>query len=75
VFNKMSKSQRGFIPGFSVIDNLYDVLGECFKVRQKYKGIVLFIDLAKAYDNVDRRKLMHVLEDFGVPGNLVNLIW
>jgi hypothetical protein len=74
VLNKLSPSQRGFIPGRSVFDNLKDIFQECLRIRVSRGGLLVFLDLKRAYDNVDRNKLFMVLEDIGVPSNFINLL-
>ena len=44
-------------------------LGE--KINEKNKGMVMvYVDLEKAYDRVDREMLWQVLESYGVGGRL-----
>ena len=43
--------------------------------RQNYDLQLLFIDFAKAFDSVSRRKLRALLEWWGVPSNLLDVIF
>jgi hypothetical protein len=70
----ISNFQKGFYPGRSVFDNLEEVLSESNRIRDLPRSILVFIDLARAYDNVNRYKLMQILEDMGLPGNLLLLL-
>ena len=44
-----------------------------YKVRKEYL-MVAFIDMEKAYDRVNRKKLFEVMRGYGVQGILVDVI-
>ena len=67
--------QCGFVPGRGCPDGIMPVRLGLLK-RQQYNldSYVLFIDLVKAFDSVDRIALDGVLEKFGVPPKLRSVI-
>jgi hypothetical protein len=63
----LSDCQRGFVPGWNTQDNLENVLSEYFRVRSEKNSVMVFVDLARAYDNVVRSKLLNLLSEIGLP--------
>jgi exonuclease III len=67
--------QCGFIPGRGCSDGQMPIKLALQKRHQAdLDSYVLFVDLVKAFDSVDRTALDGVLEKFGVPTKLRNLI-
>lgn len=67
--------QHGFVPGRSIITNLLTCLNDWTKSLDA--GIpmdVVYLDFAKAFDRVPRRRLLHKLEHFGIRGSLLKFI-
>ena len=59
--------------------NIQEVIEFGFKTRLKNKeienkGYLIFIDLHKAYDNVDRNILFKLLEEKRIPNNVIKLL-
>ena len=38
------------------------------------KASIVFVDLCKAFDSVDRNATLHMLSNYGVPGEIINAI-
>ena len=69
------ESQSGFRPGRGCMDAVFTVKTAIRKRREH--GLVtwiLFLDLVKAFDRVPRNALWKVLEKYGVPLKLINLL-
>ena len=75
----LNKNQRGFIKRMNTDINIQEVIEFGFKTRLKdkeigNKGYLIFIDLHKAYDNVDRNILFKLLEEKRIPNNVIKLL-
>ena len=67
--------QCGFLPGVGCNDANYTVRGAAKKRREHgLETWILFIDLVKAFDTVNREMLWEVLLRLGVPDKLVRLL-
>ena len=67
--------QSGFMPGKGCADQIFalqQVVEKFGNARRKVYGA--FVDLEKAYDNVDRRVLWECLSEYGVKGGLLNVL-
>ena len=63
----ISEQQFGFIPGRSTGDAIFGLCNELYKARNKgERSAVVFLDLKKAFDTVDRTILMKKLSSFNV---------
>ena len=70
-----SDSQCGFRKGRGTVDMIFSLRQIQEKAREQNKPLyMLFIDLTKAFDTVNREALWHVLSKVGVPDNLKNII-
>ena len=67
----LTENQRGFRPGNHIADLIY-----LWKTAQsdKEKKLLVFIDIKKAYDSVYREKLLKILDEADIPGNLINTL-
>ena len=71
----LPEAQCGFRPGRSTTDMVY-----AMRRLQEHRRLgrtplfMLFIDLQKAYDSVDRSLLWAVLARFGVPPRMISII-
>ena len=74
IYNKISESQAGFREGSSTIDNAFILYSLIHKYLSKKRGTcklyVAFVDLTKAFDLINRRKLWKVVSDTGNKGKL-----
>lgn len=75
-FDRISEAQAGFRKGYSTIDNafvLYSLISKqlCMKGKKLY---VAFVDFKKAFDSVDRYKLLVSLQNIGLNGHLFSAI-
>ena len=70
----ISTNQRGFTPNKNTISNIDELLHLCqeIKIRRiaKWSTALVFIDLCRADDNVDRKILLGILKNVGIPGKL-----
>ena len=68
-------SQCGFRAGRGCADMIFCARQLMEKAREHNTTLyLLFVDLRKAYDTVPREALWHVLEKYGIPPPLVNII-
>jgi hypothetical protein len=67
--------QAGFMQGKSTTDQIFSVR-QILERRWEYnqESVHLFVDYLQAYDSVHRPGLWAILEDFGVPRHLVDLL-
>ena len=75
----MNRNQRGFIKRMNTDINIQEVIEFGFKTKLKNKeignkGYLIFIDLHRAYDNVDRNILFKLLEEKSIPNNVIKLL-
>ena len=74
------ENQRGFIKGWSTLNNISDFFKiaqtyrESKKLNKKETPSIIFFDFQKAYDSVQRSILMKKLETFQVPWNIIKII-
>lgn len=69
------ESQSGFRPGRGCMDAVFTVKTAIKKRREHgLETWILFLDLVKAFDRVPRIALWKVLEKYGVPLKLINLL-
>ena len=76
---RISDKQRGFRPNAETLMNIQDVFEYHDQMARKYKNkknkaMFMFIDLRKAYDCVDRDKLLKKCDDMEIPNNIINLL-
>ncbi|KAK1297873.1 hypothetical protein QJS10_CPB14g00976 [Acorus calamus] len=71
----VDKNQSAFIPGRLLQDG-YLTVQECISAshREKKKGVVIKLDFAKAYDNVNWEFLFHLLSCHGFEPNWVRML-
>ena len=63
--------QNGFRAKRSTIDNLIIVqqeIHESFKKKEFF--LAVYLDIKKAYDSVNRTKLLNIIKNFGIKGNI-----
>ena len=82
------QNQRGFRPGKACRNNIVDLIHviqqakqkeqrnrkEKIPVNKRQRTFVLFIDLKKAFDKVNRQHLLNKMERYGFAGNLIDAI-
>ena len=70
-----SESQCGFRKGRGTVDMIFSLRQVQEKAREQNKPLyMLFIDLTKAFDTVNRDALWHILSKVGVPDKMKNVI-
>ena len=71
----LRKNQNGFRPGRSTIAHILAIrrLIEGDQ-RNNRTAVITFVDFKKAFDSVNRGKMMNILEAYGVPPNLLKAI-
>ena len=74
--NKMIPGNKtGFMEKKSTVDNLERLHSEIFATRVGKKSItIVFLDLKKAYDTVDRRKMIEILQRNHFGGRFMNFM-
>ena len=71
----LPESQSGFRKGRGCEDMIFVARQLVEKVREHGESLyVLFVDLRKAYDSVPRQALWKVLEKYGVPEKMLNVV-
>ena len=69
------ESQCGFRSGRGTIDMIFSLRQVAEKVREKnHELYMVFIDLTKAFDTVNRKALWRVLKRLGIPDKMLNVI-
>ena len=72
VYEQLSHTQYGFMPGKSCITQLVEVLNRIGRELDHDKQIdVLYLDMSKAFDRVSHAKLLHRPRQFGLRGNIL----
>lgn len=73
--NAVPESQCGFRAGRGTCDMIFAIRQLQEKCREQNKGLhMVFVDLTKAFDTVNREGLWKILGKFGCPEKLVSLI-
>ena len=71
----LPESQSGFRKGRGCADMIFVARQLVEKVREHGKSLyMLFVDLRNAYDSVPRQALWKVLEKYGVPEKMLNVV-
>ena len=75
----ISRNQRGFTKKMNTISNINDLLDFCQEVKLKKRAwkwsiVLIFIDLHRAYDSVDRNILLNILKTARIPGKIIVII-
>lgn len=74
-FDIVGKYQCGFTKGRSTSDHIFTLRQTMEKYYEFDKDLhMIFIDFKQAYDSIDREQLWIVLQNFGLPKKLVNLV-
>ena len=69
------ESQCGFRSGRGTIDMIFSLHQVAEKVSEKNQEMyMVFVDLTKAFDTVNREALWQVLKKLGIPENMLNVI-
>ena len=69
------ESQCGFRAGRGTIDMIFSLRQVAEKVREKNQEMyMVFVDLTKAFDTVNRAALWKVLRKLGIPENMLQVI-
>ena len=68
-------SQNGFRPGRSISSHLLALRRIIEKLRNyKKEAVITFIDFKKAFDSIDRSKMLKILAAYGISSEIVNAI-
>ena len=71
----LPESQCGFWQGRSTSDIIFTLRQVQVKAAEQHQPLyIVFVDLAKAFDSVDRTTVWKILEIYGCPEKLVNII-
>ena len=71
----LREEQAGFRPGRSCIDQIF-ALRNILEQSNEWQSplIINFIDFQKAFDSVDRKALWRIIELYGIPIKIIDLI-
>ena len=73
--NLLRSSQNGFRPGRSTSSHLLALRRIIEEVRNhKKEAVITFIDFKKAFDSIDRTKMLQILTAYGIPPEIVSAI-
>lgn len=72
----INADQNGFVRGRALSHNVHllQALIEQAKARGDSPAVILFLDLCKAYDSMDREFLWQVLEEYGCPKQFISML-
>ena len=71
LFNCLSSSQFGFIPGRSCLQQLLIFSHELYHAKSSHFDIdVIYLDYKKAFDSVVHNRLLYKLWEYGIHGDL-----
>ena len=71
----LSSAQHGFRSRLSTQTNLLECLNSWVRAKNSASQTdVLYIDIAKAFDSVDHKKLLHKLKAYGIEGKLLKIL-
>ena len=74
--SKLDEAQAGFRSGYSVVDNIFS-LSACVQKYLSRRGgrfYCLYVDLQKAFDNIQHQKLFISLLQKGIHGKFLNIL-
>ncbi|XP_075095079.1 uncharacterized protein LOC142173397 [Nicotiana tabacum] len=73
----ISPNQFGFVKGRSIFENivLTQEIVTDIRLRGKPANVVIKLDMAKAYDRVSWKYLLHVLRKMGFSKHFINMVW
>ena len=67
--NIIFEHQYGFRENHSTTHALIDILTTCYdKIENKQYTVLMMMDLKKAFDTVNHKKLLHKLYHYGIRG-------
>ncbi|KAI0493539.1 hypothetical protein KFK09_023657 [Dendrobium nobile] len=72
----ISSNQMGFVKGRAIVDNILLAQEFCQDLDTKTRGgnMILKLDIAKAYDNINWNFIYKMLQFFGFDGKFISLI-
>ena len=71
----ISHNQSGFRPGDSTINQLLAITNEIYEAFENFEEVrAVFLDISKAFDKTWHEGLIFKLKQFGVDGDLINLL-
>ena len=71
----LRRNQNGFRQGRGTLSHILTIRRIIEGVKSKnLKSVLTFVDFKKAFDSVDRNKLIHILRAYGIPEKLVSAI-
>lgn len=74
-YSILPPQQHGFIPGRSVITNLLTCVNDwTISINQGSPVDIIYLDFAKAFDRVPRKRLLKKLHNHGIRGDLLSWI-
>ena len=69
----LTSSQYGFLPGLSTVDAVSGIVNGIYDAFDRGEiPVGVFLDLKKAFDTIDRNKLLEKLKVYGVEGTELN---
>ena len=75
VNEKIRKEQAGFRKGTGCINQIHilrNIIEQCLEWKQPL--FINFVDFRKAFDSVNRENLWKILEEYGIPEKIINMI-
>ncbi|XP_075087558.1 uncharacterized protein LOC107813948 [Nicotiana tabacum] len=73
----IAPNQSGFVKGRSIFENILltqEIITD-IRLRGKPANVVIKLDMAKAYDRVSWKYLLHMLRKIGFSEHFINMVW
>ena len=75
VKTKIVSKQHGFVQGKSTLSNLLESIDKIYEyLAEGNTADILYLDFSKAFDTVSHYRLITKMRNFGISGNIINIV-